>query len=39
VWGTGEVFVGILLGGKMQRYHFEDLGIGWRIILKWILKE
>jgi hypothetical protein len=26
-------------GNLRERDHFEDLGIGWRIILKWIFKK
>jgi hypothetical protein len=27
-------------GGKLnERDHLEDLSVGWRIILKWILKK
>jgi hypothetical protein len=39
VWGTGELLIGILSGEQMQRYHFEDVGIGSRIILKLIFKK
>jgi hypothetical protein len=31
----GEVFTGFWLGGLRARDHWEDLGIGGRITLKW----
>jgi hypothetical protein len=36
-WGRGEVFTGFWLGGLKARDHWEDLGIGGRITLKWTL--
>jgi hypothetical protein len=36
-WGRGEVFTGFWLGGPKARDHWEDLGIGERITLKWTL--
>jgi hypothetical protein len=36
-WGRGEVFTGIWLGGPKARDHWEDLGVGERITLRWIL--
>jgi hypothetical protein len=35
--GRGEVFIGFWLGGPTVRDHREDLGIGGRITLRWIL--
>jgi hypothetical protein len=35
--GMGEVFTGLWLGGLKARDHWEDLGVGVRITLKWIL--
>jgi hypothetical protein len=35
--GEGEVFTGFWLGGLKARGHWEDLGIGGRITLKWTL--
>jgi len=34
-WGRGEVFTGFWLGGPKGRYHWEDLGVGGRITLRW----
>jgi hypothetical protein len=39
VWGTGEVDTGLWWGELVERGHFEDPGIGGRIILKWIFKK
>jgi hypothetical protein len=33
----GEVFTGFLLGGPKVRDHWEDLGVGGRITLRWTL--
>jgi hypothetical protein len=33
----GEVFTGLWLGGPKVRDHWEDLGVGGRIILRWAL--
>jgi hypothetical protein len=35
--GRGEVFTGFWLGGPKVRDHWEDLGIGGRITLRWTL--
>jgi hypothetical protein len=35
--GRGEVFTGFWLGGPKVRDHWEDLGVGWRITLRWTL--
>jgi hypothetical protein len=35
--GREEVFTGFRLGGLKGREHWEDLGIGGRIILRWAL--
>jgi hypothetical protein len=37
VWGRGEVFAGLWLGGPKVRDHWEDLGIGGRITLRWTI--
>jgi hypothetical protein len=34
-WGRGEVFTGFRLGGQKVRNHWEDIGIGGRITLRW----
>jgi hypothetical protein len=34
---TGEVFTGFWLGGPKVRKHWEDLGAGGRITLRWTL--
>jgi hypothetical protein len=39
VWGTGEVDTGLWWGDLVERGHFEDPGIGGRIILKWIFNK
>jgi hypothetical protein len=36
-WKRGEVFSGFWLGGPKVRDHWEDLGIGGRITLRWSL--
>jgi hypothetical protein len=36
-WGRGEVFTGFWLGGPKARVHYEDLGVGGRITLRWTL--
>jgi hypothetical protein len=36
-WGRGEVLTGFWLGGLNARDHWEDLGIGGRITLRWTL--
>jgi hypothetical protein len=33
--GRVEVFTGFLLGGPKARDHWEDLGVGGRITLRW----
>jgi hypothetical protein len=35
--GRGEVFTGFWLGGPKVRDHWEDLGVGGRITLRWTL--
>jgi hypothetical protein len=35
--GRGEVFTGFWLGGPKVGEHWEDLGIGRRITLRWTL--
>jgi hypothetical protein len=34
-WGNGQVFAGFWLGGPKVRDHWEDLGAGGRIALRW----
>jgi hypothetical protein len=36
-WGRVEVFTGFWLGGPKVRDHWEDLGVGGRITLRWTL--
>jgi hypothetical protein len=36
-WRKGEVFTGFWLGGPNVRDHWEDLGIGETITLRWTL--
>jgi hypothetical protein len=36
-WGRRAVFIGFWLGGPTVRDHWEDLGIGGRITLRWTL--
>jgi hypothetical protein len=36
-WGRGEVFTGFRLGSPKVRNHWEDLGLGGRITLRWTL--
>jgi hypothetical protein len=37
-WGRGELFRGFCLGDSNVRDHWEDLGVGGRITLKWTLR-
>jgi hypothetical protein len=39
IWGRGEVHTGFWWVHLRERDHLEDLGIGRRIILKWIFKK
>jgi hypothetical protein len=39
VWETREIKTGFLWGGLKARVHFEDVGVHWQIILKWICKR
>jgi len=36
-WGREEMFIGFWLGGLKVRDHWEDLGVGGRITLRWNL--
>jgi hypothetical protein len=36
-WGSGEVFTGFWLGGPKVRDHWEDVGEGEMITLRWTL--
>jgi hypothetical protein len=36
---TGEVYTWFWWGDQREIYHWEDLGVDERIILKWIFKE
>jgi hypothetical protein len=36
-WGRGEVFTGFWLRSPKVRDHWEDLGVGGRITLRWTL--
>jgi hypothetical protein len=35
--GRGEVFTGFWFGGPKGREHWEDLGVGGKILLRWTL--
>jgi hypothetical protein len=37
--GEGRVFIGFWLGGPKERDHWEDLGIGGRITVRWTSGE
>jgi len=39
VWGSGEVRTGFWWVDQRERDHFDDVGVGGRIILKWIFKK
>jgi hypothetical protein len=39
IWGTGEVHTEFCCGELWTRDNLEDLGIHWRVILKWICKK
>jgi hypothetical protein len=36
-WERGEVFTGFWLVGAKARYHWEDLGVGGKLTLRWAL--
>jgi hypothetical protein len=36
-WGRGEVFIGLRLGGPKGRDHWEDVGVGGSVTLRWTL--
>jgi hypothetical protein len=36
-WGKVEVFTGFCLGCRKVRDHWEDLGVGKRMTLRWTL--
>jgi hypothetical protein len=38
-WGRGEMFTGFWLVSPKGRDHWEDLGVGGRITLRWDLRE
>jgi hypothetical protein len=38
-WGRGDMFTGFRLGGPNRRVHWEDLGVGGRITLRWTLER
>jgi hypothetical protein len=37
-WGRGEVLTGFRMGVPKARDHWEDLGVGGRITLRWTLE-
>ena len=37
--GRGDLYTGFWWGNLMERNHFEDPGIDWRIILRWIFRK
>jgi len=39
VWGKGEVHTGFLWENLRERDCSEDLGIDWRLTVKWIFKK
>jgi hypothetical protein len=39
VWGTGEVRTGFWWVDLREKDHLKNVGVGGRIILKWILKK
>jgi hypothetical protein len=39
IWGKGEVYTGFGWGNLRARDHFEDPGMGGRIILRWTFKK
>jgi len=39
VWEPDEVHTGFWWGDPRERNHLEDLGVGGRVILKWIFKR
>ena len=39
VWRTGDVYTRFWWGGREGKNHFEDPGVDWRIILKWVVKK
>jgi hypothetical protein len=39
VWGTGRGHTEFSWGDLMERYHFENLGLDGRMILKFVFKK
>jgi hypothetical protein len=39
VWETGEVHTGFWWGDLREGDYLEDLGVGGRTILKWVIKK
>jgi len=39
IWERGKVHTGFWWGDLREKDHLEDLGIGGRVILKWIFKK
>jgi len=39
IWETDKVHTGFWWGDLREKDHLEDLGIGGRVILKWIFKK
>jgi hypothetical protein len=37
--GDREVHTGFWWGDLREKYNLEDLGLDWRMILKWVFKE
>jgi hypothetical protein len=39
LWGRREAHTGFWWGNLRERDHLEDPGVGWRIILSWIITK
>jgi hypothetical protein len=38
-WGRGEMHIGFWWDSRKERDHYEDLDVGGRLILEWILER